>query len=90
MSVNGIVTIGPSGITANDRKDGMAAMIGARMNTIRSAPLGMMSSLRASFTPSARLCSRPKGPVRLGPGRFCIRPMILRSATIMMSTLTTR
>ena len=33
----------------------------------------MMSSLKASFRPSARDCSRPNGPTRLGPGRTCIR-----------------
>ena len=33
----------------------------------------MMSSLSASFTPSARDCSSPHGPTRLGPGRDCIR-----------------
>jgi hypothetical protein len=35
-------------------------------------------------------CSRPKGPARFGPGRFCIRPMTRRSAQIMNSVVSSR
>ncbi len=74
---------GPKGITANARKQVVAEMIGATMKTTRSAAFGMMSSLSASFTPSARLCSRPNGPTRFGPGRDCIRATTRRSAQIV-------
>ena len=37
--------------------------------------------------PSARVCSRPNGPVRLGPGRCCIRPMTRRSNQITSSVV---
>ena len=42
-----------------------------------------MSSFSGSLSASATGCSRPKGPARFGPGRFCIRPMTRRSAQIM-------
>ena len=50
----------------------------------------MISSLKASFMPSARDCSVPHGPVRFGPIRFCMRPTTLRSNTIANSVITTR
>ena len=65
MSVNGTSTSGPNGITANATNAGTVAITGARMNTSLSAAFGMMSSFSASFTPSARLCSRPKGPLHV-------------------------
>ena len=58
------------------------------MKTTLSAFLGVRSSLSASFTPSARVCSRPNGPVRLGPGRCCIRPMTRRSNQMTSRVLT--
>ncbi len=50
-----IDTSGPSGMTENARNAGMVAMTGARKYTGLSASAGMMSSLNASFRPSARL-----------------------------------
>ena len=50
----------------------------------------MISSLKASFTPSASDCRMPHGPTRFGPIRFCIRPTTLRSNTIENSVITTR
>ena len=50
----------------------------------------MISSLKASLTPSASDCSTPHGPTRFGPIRFCIRPTTLRSNTIANSVMTTR
>jgi hypothetical protein len=47
---------------------------------------GRTSSLNIDFMPSARVCSRPKGPLRLGPGRCCIRPMTRRSNQMTSST----
>ena len=48
----------------------------------------MMSSLNASFRPSASDCSRPNGPTRLGPGRTCIRATTRRSYQIANSVIT--
>ena len=59
-------TSGPNGMTAKVTKAGTTAMTGASRKTTLSAALGMMSSLSASFTPSASDCSRPKGPLHVG------------------------
>ena len=90
MSVPGIVTTGPNGTTAKARNAVVQEMIGAMMKTTLSAAAGMMSSFSASFTPSARDCSRPNGPVRFGPSRLCIRATTRRSAQIMTRVVTTR
>ena len=50
----------------------------------------MISSLKASLTPSASDCRAPHGPTRFGPMRFCMRPTTLRSKTIENSVMTTR
>ena len=50
----------------------------------------MMSSFSGSLSASATGCSRPNGPARLGPGRFCIRPMTRRSNQIMKIVVTSR
>ena len=71
-------------------KAGTVAITGARMKTALSAALGMMSSFSASFTPSARLCSRPKGPLTLGPIRCCIRATTRRSYQMLKSVSSTR
>ena len=60
-----------------------AAMIGATKKTSLSTLVGTMSSFSGSLSASAIGCSRPHGPARLGPGRFCIRPMTRRSNQIM-------
>ena len=65
-------------------------MTGARMKTTLSAAFGMMSSFSASFTPSARLCSRPNGPCTLGPIRCCIRATTRRSHQMLNSVSSTR
>ena len=85
-----MLTVGPSGMIANDTNAIAPAMTGASRNTTLSAFLGVRSSFSASFTPSARVCSRPNGPARLGPGRCCIRPMTRRSNQITSSVLTSR
>ena len=55
-----------------------------------SAAFGMMSSFSASLMPSARLCSRPNGPTRLGPMRCCMRATTRRSDQMVNSVITTR
>src|SRR4249919_3920714 len=77
-------------MTAKSISAGTTEMTGARMNTARSAPFGMMSSLRASLMPSARVWRMPNGPTRLGPTRICMKATIRRSAQIRRSTVTTR
>ena len=36
--------------------------------------------------PSASGCSRPNGPTREGPQRFCMRPSTLRSSSTVYAT----
>ena len=77
-------------MTAHVTKAGTVAMIGASRKTTLSAALGMMSSLSASFTPSASDCRRPKGPCTLGPTRCCIRATTRRSNQMLKSVSSTR
>src|SRR5690625_1498984 len=90
VSVNGIVTSGPNGITAQAMNAGIDAMIGARVYTTLSADRTRMSSLKASLMPSARLCSSPNGPHTLGPMRCCIRATTRRSNQILNSVSRTK
>jgi hypothetical protein len=64
-------------------KAGAAARIGATTNTSLSTLVGTMSSFSGSLSASAIGWSRPNGPARFGPGRFCIRPITRRSNQIM-------
>lgn len=57
----------------------VATMSGAKVKMNLSAAAGALSSLNIDFMPSARVCNRPNGPLRFGPGRCCIRPMTRRS-----------
>ena len=90
MSVNGIRTSGPNGITAKARNAGTVDSTGATRKITLSAAVGMMSSFSASFTPSARDCRRPKGPFTLGPMRCCMRATTRRSNQMLNSVSTTR
>ena len=93
VSVNGILTSGPNGMTLKVMNAGITASTGARTKTTLSAALGMMSSFSASLTPSASDCSRPKGPCTLGPMRCCIRATTRRSHQMLnrvSSTSTTK
>src|SRR2546430_776705 len=78
VSCNGVMcpkidTCGPSGITENAVNAVTVEITGAKKKTTLSAIFGMMSSLNASFSPSARLCSQPFGPTLFGPGRWAAR-----------------
>lgn len=55
-----------------------------------SARLTTRSSFSISLMPSARDCSIPQGPCRLGPIRSCIQATTLRSQTIENSTVSIR
>ena len=50
------------------------------INTTRFASLGTTVSLWSSLSPSAKGCSRPKGPTTFGPLRSCEKASTLRSA----------
>ena len=49
-----------------------------------------MASFSGSVSAAAMGCSRPNGPARLGPGRFCIRPITRRSSQIMKMVVSSR
>jgi hypothetical protein len=85
-----IETSGPHGMTAKAMKAIVPDITGAAMNNSLSAVRGMMSSLSGSLSASAMGWSRPNGPARFGPGRFCIRPMTRRSAQIMKIVVSSR
>ena len=70
--------------------EGAAATIGATKNTSLSTLVGTMSSFSGSLSASAIGCSSPHGPARLGPGRFCIRPITRRSNQIMKMVVSSR
>src|SRR5690606_12150444 len=61
------INVGPKGMTINTAKAGAKATIGARTNTHRSTPLGMISSLEISLMTSASDWMIPWGPVLMGP-----------------------
>src|SRR5436190_14168754 len=63
-------------------------MIGAAVNTHRSALVGVMSSFKISLMASATGCSTPYGPTRIGPRRDCAQAMTLRSSNTMYVTPT--
>ncbi len=65
---------------------GTATSQGARLNTVLSALAGSRGSFVNSLMPSATVWSRPIGPARLGPIRFCMKLMTLRSNQIMLAT----
>ena len=79
-------SVPPRGTTAKTRKAGITDRYGASRNTNRSARLGIRSSLKISFMPSASVWRSPNGPARLGPMRFCMSEMTLRSNQTMKIT----
>ena len=76
----------PNGTTMNTVKAVIITNTGAIQNTTLSAPSGMMSSLISSFSASAKGCSNPCGPTRMGPRRICMCARILRSSQFMAIT----
>ena len=73
---------GPNGITTQAASAGMMAIKGPRKNSPLDAAVGRMISLVSSLTASAIGCSKPQGPVRLGPWRTCMKPSSLRSHSV--------
>jgi hypothetical protein len=73
-------TPGAKGTTAQTINATVKLTIGATRNSPLLALVGMMVSLRNTFSPSAKLCSSPHGPTTLGPRRSAIAAQILRSA----------
>ena len=82
-----IETSRPIGMTAQAAKAGITESTGAMKKTALSARTGQMSSLNASFSPSASDWSSPNGPFQFGPGRCCMRPTTRRSNQIMNSVI---
>ena len=80
----------PMGMIVKVTNAGTSIRNGASLNTNRSAFSGIRSSFRISFMPSATVWNRPKGPARLGPMRFCMSAMILRSNQTIRITETSR
>ena len=76
------------GITAQVISDSTKVIIGARKNTVLSAPAGTTISLTMYFRKSAKLCRRPQGPTTFGPRRICTAAQILRSAYIRNASAT--
>ncbi len=77
-----------NGITAESIRAGMKDSAGAVRNRYRLASAGKVSSLRMFLTPSAAGWSRPPQPTRLGPNRFCIHALTLRSMRVSSATPT--
>ena len=75
----------PNGRARNAQNVAQNAKYGAILNKNGSAAVGVVSSLVINLMPSANDCSSPKGPVRVGPRRSCIRAETLRSAQMYMS-----
>src|SRR5512139_2213773 len=71
----------PKGTTTKAAKEPTKTRYGASLKRNRSAFAGMMSSLRTSFTPSARNWRIPLGPTRLGPIRAWMSPATFRSTS---------
>ena len=65
---------GEGGHGDHDRRAPEDQLVGVR---------GMMSSLISSFRASAKGCSRPCGPTRIGPSRTCMCARTLRSSQFM-------
>ena len=73
----------PNGTTRNVVNAVIVTTTGAIQNTSLSASWGMMSSLISSLRASAKGCSSPCGPTRMGPRRICMCARILRSSQFM-------
>ena len=79
----------PKGITAHNSAAPTKIRIGARLKTGLSALSGTISSLINIFTASAIAWKMPHGPTRLGPMRFWMRPMTLRSIQVRVNVAMT-
>ena len=84
------VKLPPTGTTTKVRNAGTSERYGASRNTRRRLSEGSKSSLKKSFTPSARVWRMPNGPATAGPMRFCMSLMSLRSNQIMSVTLSSK
>ena len=62
-----------NGITAHGITYARNTRYGSNLNKVGSASVGVMSSFRIAFRPSASHCSSPCGPTRLGPTRDWMR-----------------
>ena len=70
---------GANGMTSRVMTLARKVTTGARVKTVRSAPLGAKSSLVSTLSPWTTLIPEPHGPTRLGPTRRFMRAMTLSS-----------
>ena len=66
---------GANGMTMNAMTVARKTTTGAHVNTIRSAPVGVKSSLASTLRPWTVERSVPHGPTRSGPMRWFISAM---------------
>ncbi|MNN27287.1 hypothetical protein D3C81_1408180 [compost metagenome] len=78
----------PQGITAELIQAVIIAMVGPTIKRTLCAPAGIISSLKKNFPPSHNGCRIPNIPARSGPYRSCIKPAILRSASVEYIAIT--
>ncbi|MNV17635.1 hypothetical protein D3C71_1084280 [compost metagenome] len=78
----------PQGITAELIHAVIIAIVGPKIKSTLCAPAGIISSLKKNFPPSHKGCKIPKIPARSGPYRSCIKPAILRSASVEYIAIT--
>src|SRR4051812_7625805 len=75
---------GAKGTTTKVVRAGIRPRIGPRRYIVRSAAVGMISSLKMNLSASASVWKRPKGPTRLGPRRSWMSAMPRRSTHTMI------
>ena len=81
----------PIGMTANVRNAGTSDRNGASLNTGPVGPVGDQVLLEEDLDAVGQASAGcPNGPARLGPMRFCMSPMILRSNQIISIVATSR
>ena len=81
-------TLLPHGITAPTIIAVSMARHGPRINKNLDEKLGMISSLKNNFNPSASGCKIPNGPARLGPLLSCKTAATLRSIYVEYIAIT--
>ena len=90
MSSPKTVICSPKGMTATEQIAATKTTSGAKKKTGLSAARGIRSSLPSSLAPSASGCSKPFGPVRVGPIRSWNDASTLRSKYVMYAMPTSR
>jgi hypothetical protein len=84
LDVNGncIFSVTPAGITLHEIRLKTSTKTGATKKILLFALVGINSSLKINFAPSANGCRRPQKPTTLGPLRRWIAAITFRSAIV--------